>query len=122
MACFPIIGFFQVFVFIPIIPEMIERLQVSNNIKEGQDELLDGQLNDKVNDMYGLIYALSMFISPLIGSQLYTVYGSSTTCDVCALFNLVFGVVIFVLNCGFFFVQENRKFKQKLASLKQAVN
>ena len=29
------------FVFIPIIPEMMERLQVNNNIIEGEDEMID---------------------------------------------------------------------------------
>jgi hypothetical protein len=31
----------QVFVFIPIIPEMMERLQVNNKIIEGADEVID---------------------------------------------------------------------------------
>ena len=35
VSAFPILGFFQVFVFIPIIPEMIERLQVDLKITEG---------------------------------------------------------------------------------------
>jgi len=75
VASFPILGIWQVFVFIPIIPEMIERLQVKLEISEGRDEFLDAMLNDKCNDAYGLIYASSMFFSPLIGSALHTAYG-----------------------------------------------
>jgi hypothetical protein len=67
---FPAIGIFQYFVFIPIIPEMLERLQVDMNVVEGEDEELDGAINDKVNDAYGLIYALATFVGPLIGSML----------------------------------------------------
>lgn len=52
-------GIFQVFVFIPIIPEMLERMAVTYNIVEGEDEAIDNQLNDKVNDSYGLFYAMS---------------------------------------------------------------
>jgi len=35
-----------VFVFIPIIPEMLERLQVDLQISEGQNEEVDLALND----------------------------------------------------------------------------
>jgi len=41
MAGFPVLGIFQVFVFIPIIPEMLERLQVDLDIREGEDPKLD---------------------------------------------------------------------------------
>ena len=50
---------------------MLERLQVDLEIIEGQDPVLDGALNDKVNDAYGLIYALANFVSPLMGTFLY---------------------------------------------------
>ena len=68
VSAFPLIGIFQVFVFIPIIPEMLERLQVDLGIVEGEDETVDNALNDKVNDAYGFVYAFSNFVSPLIGS------------------------------------------------------
>mmetsp|Transcript_31724 Transcript_31724/g.48629 ORF Transcript_31724/g.48629 Transcript_31724/m.48629 type:complete len:102 (-) Transcript_31724:628-933(-) len=75
VAGFPLLGIFQTFVFIPIIPEMIERLQVSLEITEGEEEAVDNRLNDKINDAYGLIYALSNFVSPYVGSLLYSAYG-----------------------------------------------
>lgn len=71
ISSFVPLGICQVFVFIPIIPEMLERLQVDLQIIEGQDPTLDGNLNDKVNDAYGLIYALANFVSPLVGTFLY---------------------------------------------------
>ena len=38
---------------------MLERMSVHYNIVEGMDETLDNNLNDKVNDAYGLFYAIS---------------------------------------------------------------
>lgn len=114
ISSFPIMGIFQVFVFIPIIPEMIERLQVKLEITEGRDEFLDAMLNDRCNDAYGLVYALSMFLSPLIGSALQTSYGQRATCDILMIGNLCVAVILLVFNCGPFVFQENRVFKGKL--------
>lgn len=41
ICAFPLLGIFQVFVFIPIIPEFFERLVYELNIKIGEDEVLD---------------------------------------------------------------------------------
>jgi hypothetical protein len=49
---------------------MIERMQVDLKIVEGQNEAVDAALNDKINDAYGLTYALSNFVSPIIGAAL----------------------------------------------------
>lgn len=73
-AAFPVLGFMQTFTFIPIIPEMLERLQVDLNLKEGSNEKLENSLNDKVNDAYGFVYAFSTFVSPLIGSSLLNAF------------------------------------------------
>lgn len=68
---FPVIGIFQFFVFIPIIPEMLERVQVELNVVEGEDPELDSAINDKVNDAYGFVYALSMFVAPVVGGIMF---------------------------------------------------
>jgi hypothetical protein len=65
------LGIFQVIIFIPIIPEMLERMQVAHKIVEGENEHIDNKLNDIVNDAYGLFYALSQFIGPLVGARIY---------------------------------------------------
>lgn len=81
-AAFPVLGFMQVFTFIPIIPEMLERLQVDFNVKEGENQKLENSINDKVNDAYGFMYAFSTFVSPLIGSSiLNAIAGSSEEGD-----------------------------------------
>ena len=97
---FPVIGIFQFFVFIPIIPEMLERVQVEMEVVEGEDEELDSAINDKVNDAYGFVYALSMFVAPLIGSGMYTTIDAPLTADYFALSNLAIGLILFVCNCG----------------------
>lgn len=114
-------GIFSVFVFIPIIPEMLERLQVDLNIIEGEDELVDMKLNDMVNEGYTLLFALSNFVAPLIGTYMYEVVGMRMTCDVFAILNIVVAVLSLVFNCGFNVFGENREFNKKLAALKGVV-
>ncbi len=72
-CAFPLLGVFQAFIYLPILPEMIERIQTDYMIKEN-DPLYE-KLNDKVNDIYGLFYAGSMFVSPLIGSAINSEIG-----------------------------------------------
>ena len=112
-------GIFQVFVFIPIIPEMIERIQVDLEIAEGEHEDVDLALNDQVNEAYTLLYAFAMFISPLLGSYLHSTLGSRKTCDYVAIVNLGVAAISFVFNCGFFVFSEDRAFKTKLEELKE---
>lgn len=73
---FPVMGIFQFFVFIPIIPEMLERVQVELDVIEGEDPDMDQAINDKVNDAYGTIYALAMFVGPLAGGFMYEKFGA----------------------------------------------
>ena len=40
-----------------------------------EEDILFEKLNDKVNDIYGLFYAGTMFVSPLIGSYLNSLIG-----------------------------------------------
>lgn len=105
------------FVFIPIIPEIIERIQVKYQITEGRDEFLDAMINDKCNDAYGLIYAFSMFVSPLVGSGINNLYGPRKTCDYFMLANLVVAIVLLVFNCGPNVFTENREFRKQLEDL-----
>lgn len=74
-------------------------------------------LNDKCNDAYGLIYASSMFVSPLVGSILQTGYGQRVTCDILMIGNLIVGVFLLIFNCGPLVFKENREFRTKLENL-----
>ena len=122
VSAFPALGIFQVFVFIPIIPEMLERLQVDLNVVEGQDANIDNALNDKVNDAYGLIYALSNFVSPLIGSAMETSLGPRATCDYIGFANIGLAGFLFIFNCGPFVFSENSRFNKALAELRGELN
>ncbi len=59
------------FVFIPILPEIIEALYDKYNIKEGHDERVDGVISDKAAGLYGSFYSIGMILSPLLGSVIY---------------------------------------------------
>lgn len=112
-------GVFQYFVFIPIIPEMLERVTVELNAVEGEDPELDAAIYDKVNDAYGFIYALAMFVGPLIGGFMHDKIGARSTGDYVAISNLVVGGFLFIFNCGPFVFQENKTFFKKLNELKE---
>lgn len=100
IMAFPLMGVFQYFVFIPIIPEMLERVTVGLNAVEGEDPELDAAIYDKVNDAYGFIYALAMFVGPLVGGFMYDSLDGPTTADYVAFSNLVVGAILFIFNCG----------------------
>jgi hypothetical protein len=51
-------------------------MKVAFEITEGQYEAVDISLTDKVNDAYGVFYAGSQLISPIIGSELKTRLGA----------------------------------------------
>ena len=66
------------------------------------------------------MYALSNFISPLIGSWVYTLVGMRAEFDWVSLSNVVFALILFVFNCGPFFISENNKFVEKLSLYQNA--
>lgn len=117
IIAFPLLGIFQVGVFIPIIPEIYDRLKVHLKIQTG-DEIGEIALNNKVNDTYGFFYALSMFAGPNIGTQLAKLYNpegkddinaNRGVSDVMVIVNLVWFFILFFFN-GFIYVfQENKE-------------
>jgi phosphatidylglycerophosphatase A len=113
---------------------MLERLQVDLDIVEGLDEKIDLQLSDKVNEAYTMLFAISTFISPLIGSGLCEYYNDKTgsgdehsyeavgmpiTCDFVGMVNLGFALICFIFNLGIFPLAENKKFNKKLEVLRE---
>jgi hypothetical protein len=93
-------------------------MNVAFGIREGEYEAVDLSLTDKVNDAYGVFYAGSQLISPIIGSELKTRLGAPQSCDVAAAFNLCFALVLFVFNGGPTVLAENREMNRKLEELK----
>ena len=76
-------------------------------------------LNDKVNDAYGFVFATSNFLGPNIGTWLYTRWGPRTTCDIIALTNFAFALILFIFNCGPFVFQENIRFQRMIKELNE---
>ena len=107
LLAFLLMGLMQYFVFVPIIPEMLERAQVDLEIEE-RDTRARSCLNDKVNDAYGFVYALSLFIGPLIGGFLHDNFGPKTTGDYVAAFTLLFAFFLGIFNCGLQVFEEDR--------------
>ena len=68
------------------------------------------QLNDKINDVYAMTYAISMFVSPNIGALMYNAFGPRRTGDYVAIVNLSVFLIFFVFNGGFSVFKENRNF------------
>lgn len=87
-------------------------------VVEGEDPELDGAINDKVNDAYGFVYALAMFIGPMAGGAFFDSFGPQNTGDYFGIGNLVLGVLLFICNCGPFVFQEHKAFNAKLNDLK----
>ena len=88
-------------------------------ITKGEDEAVDLRLNDQVNKAYFLIYGLSSFLSPIIGSFIYTQFQMRKSFDIVATINVLFAVVLYAYNCGPDAVEENARFVQKLKNLKK---
>lgn len=60
-------GIFEFFIFVPVLPEMLDRMNVELQLKNGRDDYFISIVNDKCNDAYQLYMAVAMFTSPLIG-------------------------------------------------------
>lgn len=93
--------------------------------------MIDNALNDKVNDSYGFVFALSQFIAPNVGSYYYeavnpddkiNVDGSEARMpnitDKSMIVNFIFAGILFIFNCGPFVFSENRAFQQRLEELR----
>ena len=72
-----------------------------------------GKLNDKVNDAYGFVYALTQFIAPLVASQMYSAVGMQGKFDITAIMMFSFAVILMIFNCGPGFLGENRRFVEE---------
>jgi MFS family permease len=93
------------FIFIPILPEMIECLYDKHRLIEGQDERIDAVISDKAAGLYGSFYSIGMIISPLLGSAIFDAieehdqkFAFNKTCDMFALFTAIFTLFYFVFN------------------------
>ena len=61
------LGINEAFLFIPVLPECIERLQVDMNVGSDRED----SLNDVVNDAFSFVCSLAYFTGPIIGDSLF---------------------------------------------------
>ena len=73
---------------------------------------MDLLLSDVINESYVLVYAISAFVSPLIGGTLYMLYGMRKTFDIIAAVNILFVVILFTFNCSLNVYKEDKVFEK----------
>lgn len=104
---------------IPIVPELLDRLQVILNAKEGVDDVILYAINDKVNDANSMLFAIGNFVGPIVGSAIYNGLNNNASKpgEIIFLFDVFVFTFIFIFNCGFSVFSENREFQKKLKAL-----
>jgi MFS family permease len=112
-------GISQGFIFIPILPEVLEAVYQKRKIVEGDDEIMDGVINDKAAALYGLFYAIGAISAPLLGSFVYNLLNNDWwyTCDVFAIISSVYVVIFFVFNIMPDDIHKERQQRQEMAEL-----
>lgn len=89
----------QGFVFIPILPEISDSIYENLGIKEGENEAIDEEICDRATSLYSSFYYTGMIVYPIVGSLVYSSNKSfSKTCDVFALFSLIYIAFYFMIN------------------------
>ena len=99
------------FVFIPVLPEMIDSIYISQRLREGDDEWMDGVISDKAAGLYGSFYSIGMIVAPISGSAVYEYFkvfdedvpmeekrAFNKTCDVFAAFTLGYAILYLLWN------------------------
>jgi MFS family permease len=94
-------GFAQGFVFIPILPEVLEAVYHKEGMVEGDDPVMDGIINDKAAALYGLFYAIGAISAPLLGSTVYEAILDKDwwlTCDVFGIISTIYALLFLLFN------------------------
>lgn len=86
--------------FIPAIPDALDALYLSRDIKEGEDEYVDGIISDKAAALYGAGLSSGLIIAPLFGSSIYTLENKkfNKTTDIFFFFSAAFTMIFFFGN------------------------
>ena len=98
---YAILGFSQAFVFIPAIPDALDALYLAKDLREGEDEYVDGIISDKAAALYGSGLSSGLIIAPLLGSFVYSTLENSVfnkTTDVFFVISATFTVIFFFAN------------------------
>ena len=98
---YAILGLSQAFVFIPAIPDALDAVYLARNIREGEDEYVDGIISDKAAALYGSSLSIGLIVAPLFGSFVYSTLESSVfnkTTDVFFFLSTAYLVIFFFGN------------------------
>jgi MFS family permease len=94
-----LVGAAQGFLFIPILPEIIEAFSDRYEIKEGENEEVDEDVSDRASGLYGAFYYTGMIISPITGSLIYhNLKSFNKTCDLFAMFSIGYIIIYYIFN------------------------
>jgi hypothetical protein len=94
-----VVGAAQGFLFVPLMPEMIESYCDSYGIVEGENEQADEDISDRASGLYGTMYYTGMIISPITGSLIYQHFNSfNKTCDLFGILSFAFTVIYYIFN------------------------
>ena len=124
MLGLPLTGFVQALVFIPSLPEAIEVIQQKYKIVEKSNIELDNKLNDVMGSMFALAYNLSGLIAPIIGGLMYDSLSQDEnisyrkTMDINMFFELLAAFIFIIFNCGRVF-HDNAAQKADLAKMQE---
>ena len=110
-------GVAQGFIYIPLIPEIIESVYHKERIVEGENEWVDMQINDNASGLYGTFYSIGQIVAPILGGALYDALGFRLTCDILALTCLGYAIIFFFLNVGFTVFKQEREFREQMKEL-----
>lgn len=99
------------FVFIPVLPEMIDSIYIGQGLREGDDDRIDSLICDMAAGLYASFYSIGMIIAPILGSMVYEHFKEedyglpigekrafNKTCDVFAMATLAYTVFYVLFN------------------------
>ena len=65
---YALLGVAQGFLFLPIIPEVLDSIYIKRGIQEGSNEYIDGKISDKAAGLFGCSVSIGLILAPILGS------------------------------------------------------
>lgn len=91
---------------------MVENVQIAEKIHESSD--LYNVLNDKMNDLYGFMFAITNFLCPIVGAAMESSLGIRQTYDVMWIIDFSFCLILIIFNCGIHPLKDANNLKIRL--------
>ena len=107
--------------FIPLLPEAIEAVELKEGIVEGDNHEIDDMINDKASGLYASIYSIGQMLGPMVGSSLYESIGYRDTSDFLAVMCIVYSIIYFIFNVGLSVLKDDKIIKEEIQILRESV-